>query len=147
MRSAMWSLAITMGLNLVFVVGAYAMDATKTSGLHIVLALTNAIGAVVNAYLLFRGLRRQAVFVPSAGWQVLIARILAANLAMGASLYFLAGGTELWLELHTWARIGRLTLCVIGGAAAYFGALWLAGGRLEHFRFHAPPPTATSAPL
>jgi putative peptidoglycan lipid II flippase len=136
-----------MGLNLAFVVGAHALNVAKDDGLHIVLALTNAIGAVVNAYLLYRGLRRHGIFTPSAGWQVLLARILVANLAMAACLYFFAGATELWLQLTAWARIGRLAVCVTGGAAAYFAAFWLAGGRIYDFRFHEPAPTTTPAPL
>jgi putative peptidoglycan lipid II flippase len=147
MRTAMWSLGITMGLNVVFVVGAYAMGIIKNDGLHIVLALTNAVGAIANAYLLYRGLRKQQVFTPSTGWQVLLVRIVIANLAMAACLYFLAGGTDFWLALSTWARIWRLTACVCGGAAAYFAVLWLAGTRIEHFRFYAPPPTTSPAPL
>jgi putative peptidoglycan lipid II flippase len=139
MRTAMWSLGITMGLNLIFVVGAYMTNAIKQEGLHIVLAVTNALGAVVNAYLLYLGLRKQSVFIPSDGWRALLVRILVANLAMAACLYFFAGGTEQWLDLHTWARVWRLALCVGGGAGTYFVALWLAGARLEHFRFHAPP--------
>jgi putative peptidoglycan lipid II flippase len=147
MRTAMWSLGITMGLNLIFVVGAYMTGAIKQEGIHIVLALTNAVGAVVNAYLLYHGLRKQGVFTPTVGWRVLLARMLIANLTMAGCLYFFAGGTEHWLGLHTWARLWRLALCVIGGAGAYFAALWLAGARLEHFRFHASPPTTTPGPL
>jgi putative peptidoglycan lipid II flippase len=147
MRTAMWSLGITMGLNVLFVVSAYAMGVIKHNGLHVVLALTNALGAVVNAYLLYRGLRKQGVFMPSAGWRVLLVRILFANFAMAVCLYFFAGGTELWLGLHTWARIFRLTGCVLGGAGAYFAVLWLTGGRIAHFRFHEPVPVTPRAPL
>jgi len=109
--------------------------------------LTNAVGAIANAYLLYHGLRRQSIFTPNAGWPALLARIVVANLAMAACLYFFAGGTEIWLELATWARVWRLTACVLGGAGAYFAVLWLTGGRIEHFRFHVPVPQATRAPL
>jgi putative peptidoglycan lipid II flippase len=147
MRTAMWSLGITMGLNLVFVVAAYVFEAIKDDGLHIVLALTNAIGAMCNAYLLYHGLRKQGVFTPSTGWRVLLIRIAIANLAMAACLYFFAGNTEQWLDWRTLTRVWRLALCVGGGAGVYFAALWVAGARIEHFRFHAPSPTTTPAPL
>jgi putative peptidoglycan lipid II flippase len=106
--------------------------------MHIALALTNAVGALVNSYLLYRGLRKQGVFVPSAGWSALLARILAANFAMAAGIYFFAGSTEFWLDLRAWALVWRLTVCVLGGAGVYFASLWLAGTRIAHFRFHAP---------
>src|SRR5215831_2621904 len=137
MRAAMWSLGVTMALNVVFVAFTYFSGIMKQQGLHSVLALNNAIGALANAYLLYRGLRKEAVFRPSAGWSVLIVRILFANLAMAAALYFLAGDTEVWLRLHTWSRVLRLGLCVVGGAGIYFGVLWLSGVRTEHFRLHA----------
>jgi putative peptidoglycan lipid II flippase len=138
MRTAMWSLGVTMALNAVFVAIAYFMGAVKTPGLHVVLALTNAIGGLFNSYLLYRGLRDQNVFHPGPGWRQLLLQILLGNVAMAAALYFFAGGTEYWLHLHTWARVGRLSFCVIGGAGVYFTVLWLAGARTEHFRLHAP---------
>jgi putative peptidoglycan lipid II flippase len=142
MRTAMWSLGLTMALNAVFVTAAYTTGTLATRGLHIVLALNNAVGGVANSYLLYRGLRKQGVFTPSAGWVALWVRILLANAAMAGGLYFLAGDTQSWLELSTWARIGRLSLCVAGGGALYFTALWVAGARVEHFRLHVPDAAA-----
>jgi len=141
MRAATWSLAITMGLNAAFVLAAYSTGAIKEGGLHIVLALTNAVGALANSYLLYHGLRKQGVFTPNAGWRLLLVRILLANCAMAIGLYLFAGDTALWLDLHTWTRVWRLTLCVMGGAGIYFVALWVAGARLAHFRFHEPAPS------
>jgi putative peptidoglycan lipid II flippase len=137
MRAAMGSLGVTMALNVVLVATAYFMNALQTPGLHIALALTNAVGGLANAYLLYRGLRQQRIFAPSAGWLALWLRILLANAAMGGALYYFAGSTDLWLALHTWARIWRLAACVAGGAAVYFALLWLAGARPHHFRLHA----------
>lgn len=137
MRTAIWSLGITMGLNLCFIVGAIVLGRREAPGLHIVLALTNAVGALANSYLLYRGLRRGAIYAPGPGWGVLLLRIIAANVAMGVGLYFWAGGIDLWLELPAWTRVWRLAACVIGGAAAYFAVLWIAGARLRHFRLHA----------
>jgi len=137
MRTAIWSLAITMGLNLCFVVVAFTLGRLGDQGLHIVLALTNAVGALANSYLLYRGLRLRGIFQPSAGWGILLVRIAAANVAMGAGLYFWAGGIDLWLDSPTWTRVWRLAALVTGGAATYFAALWLIGARVEHFRLHA----------
>jgi putative peptidoglycan lipid II flippase len=137
MRSAMWSLGATMALNLVFVAGAYYFDALRSQGMHIVLALTNAVGGLVNSYLLYRGLRDHEVYHPGTGWRKLLLQILLANIAMAAALYFFSGDTAYWLQLPTWPRLGRLMACVVGGAGVYFAALWLAGARMEHFRLHA----------
>lgn len=140
MRAAMWSLGITMVLNAAFVMVAYALQALKAEGLHIGLALTNAAGALLNSYLLYRGLRLQGIYAPSIGWRSLSVRILLANIAMTAALYYFAGSTDLWLALHTWGRIVRLGVCIVGGAAIYFAVLWAVGARPDHFRFHPPQP-------
>jgi putative peptidoglycan lipid II flippase len=137
MRKAMRSLGITMFLNVVFVATAYFYGVLNQPGLHVALALTNAIGALANAYWLYRDLRKQGVLTPRAGWGALWLRILLANLAMGLCLHFFAGETDLWLGLHTWERMGRLLLCVLGGILVYFAVLWIAGTRVEHFRSHA----------
>jgi putative peptidoglycan lipid II flippase len=138
MRTAMGSLAITMGLNVAFVAGAYFLDVLEDQGLHIALAATNAIGALANSYWLYHGLRSDGVLIPAAGWGALWLRIVLANIAMALALYTFAGNTELWLDLRTWERVWRLAVCVIGGAAVYFAALWIAGARADHFRMHAP---------
>jgi putative peptidoglycan lipid II flippase len=138
MRSAMNSLGITMGLNVAFVAIAYFTNKLDDPGLHIVLAATNAVGALANSFSLYRALRRQNVLRPMPGWSALWLRILIANAAMAAGLWWLAGHTDLWLHLATWTRVWRLSACVIGGAAVYFAVLWLAGARIEHFRLHTP---------
>ena len=136
MRIAMWSLGVTMGLNLIFVVFSYATNRLDDQGLHVTLALTNAVGAIVNAYMLYRGLRTGGIFSPLPGWRLLLLRIVLANIVMGMGLHYLSGSTELWLELPTWTRVWRLSACVIGGAAVYFAALWLSGARTADFRAH-----------
>ena len=138
MRTAMGSLAITMGLNLALVGTAYAMGQLKHQGLHIVLALSNAVGSLANSYWLYRGLRKRNVLVPSPGWSAFLVRVAVANIAMAAFLGWYAGAGDAWIALHAWARAGRMALCVIGGAAVYFAALWATGLRPNHFRFQAP---------
>ncbi|MBC7984990.1 MAG: murein biosynthesis integral membrane protein MurJ, partial [Candidatus Obscuribacterales bacterium] len=136
MRTALQSLAVTMALNVVFVLVAWHNDALQSAGLHIALALTNAVGAMVNSYLLYRGLRTQQVLHPSAGWSALLLRIVLANAVMAMGLYWWAGDTEFWMNLGVWSRVARLTVCVGGGLSLYFAALWLFGARTVHFRSH-----------
>ncbi len=67
MRSAVQSLGVTIALNLLFLGLAWHLGLLRQPGLHIVLAATNGVGAIFNAWTLYRGLRRQKVLVPSAG--------------------------------------------------------------------------------
>lgn len=138
MRTAMGSLGITMALNVIFLGIGFWTDSLKTEGLHVVLALTNAVGALANSYFLYRGLRNDGVFTPTPGWAALIVRIMLASTAMAAALYFTSGTLAQWLDASVWTRIWRLTACVVGGASVYFATMWIAGARTDHFRFHAP---------
>jgi putative peptidoglycan lipid II flippase len=134
MRTAMYSLAVTMGLNVLFAVTAALLGVLKTQGLHVVLALTNGIGALLNSYLLYRGLRRDGMLTVGGGWRALLSKILCANVVMAGVLYTTCGDLETWLHTRTTLRIPWLGGCVLGGMAAYFATLWLLGLRARQFR-------------
>ena len=90
---------------------------------HAGLALATTLSASLNAFLLFQGLRRDAVYRPPAGWRALMARGLIASLLMGGVLYWAAGPVDGWLIADTWARVWRLLgliLLVVGLVCAFF---------------------------
>jgi putative peptidoglycan lipid II flippase len=133
MRSALQSLGVTIGLNLIFLTVAWKLDLLDRPGFHIVLAATNGVGAMVNAWTLYSGLRRQKVLVPSPGWPALLGRILVANGVMAAVLWWVAGDLRAWLDAGTLERIGRCASCVGAGMGAYFAMLWALGARPRDF--------------
>jgi putative peptidoglycan lipid II flippase len=98
------------------------------------LASSTCIGAAVNSYLLWRGLRRSDVYRPRPGWGALFARVVVANIAMAALLWWLSGSLVEWLAMAPLARATKLALCIVAAAAAYFAALFAAGLRLRHVR-------------
>lgn len=132
-RIGLQALGINMGLNLA-IVFPLAFIYPDRPGLHALLALNNGIGAWINATLLYRGLRRQHVLHHSPGWGRTLLQVLAGNVAMGAFLWLVAGDTERWLAMNAWQRMGWMTILVAGGAAIYFGVLFLLGMRVRHLR-------------
>jgi putative peptidoglycan lipid II flippase len=60
--------------------------------------------------------------------------VLIANVAMAALLFWLGGDLSSWTAQPVWERVGRLALCLLAAAAAYFATLWLSGMRLRHVR-------------
>jgi putative peptidoglycan lipid II flippase len=100
---------------------------------HAGLALSISIGACLNAGLLLRGLRRQAIYQPQPGWGVFVLKLALAVYVMGAVLWVLCGNVESWLSAGALERIARLALLVFAGAGSYFGTLWLSGFRLRDF--------------
>jgi putative peptidoglycan lipid II flippase len=100
---------------------------------HAGLALSISLGACLNATLLLRGLRRQAIYMPQPGWGVFMLKLALAVYVMGAVLWLLSGDTISWLVAGALERVGRLALLVAAGGGAYFLTLWLLGFRLRHF--------------
>lgn len=101
---------------------------------HVGLALTTAIAAYVNAYLLYRGLRRQSIYNPASNWPSLWLRYGFANTVMAAVLlgflYFWAG----WQDWGTFERILKLSVVCVAGLIAYLLALFAIGVRIKDFK-------------
>jgi putative peptidoglycan lipid II flippase len=106
---------------------------------HAGLTLATSIGACLNALLLYRNMRREAIYAPAPGWGKFLGRVAVALIVLGVVLWWSAGADELWIGAGLWTKIGRLALVVAAGAIAYFGALWLLGFRFADFdRREAP---------
>ncbi len=101
---------------------------------HAGLALATTMSAFLNAGLLYRGLKRSDVYQPANGWLVYFARLLVANLAMAATLFWLAADIEKWLAWSLWERVSQTGLLVLSGILVYMIVLLVTGVRPKHFR-------------
>ena len=128
-RIAIIALLATQLMNGIF---AWGLDMQ-----HAGLALAIGLAACLNAALLYRGLRRDGIYRPEAGWPIFYAKLLMALVAMGTMLWFGIGGDQLWLTLGSLERVLRLIALVVFGAATYFATLWLLGFRLRDFKRRA----------
>lgn len=104
---------------------------------HAGLALAISLAAWVNAGLLYWKLRQNDIFRPLAGWPLFLFKVIVALAVMAGVLWWMAGGDG-WMAAGAWARIQRLGVAVMAGAASYFGALWLTGFRLADFSRREP---------
>ncbi len=100
---------------------------------HAGLALAIGLGACLNAGLLYRTLRRRAIYTPEAGWAVFLLKVGIAVYAMVTVLWLTIGTPTEWLIAGVAQRAGRLAWVVAAGAASYFVALWLLGFRVRDF--------------
>jgi putative peptidoglycan lipid II flippase len=133
-KIAVRALALTMALNVV-VLGALALAGRlRDPGMHALLALTNALGAMFNAGMLYRGLVRQRVLEPGANVRRLLVQIVVASAVMAVVLLLLGGDLGQWLQASILLRVGWLGGLVVGGAAVYFACLWVMGVRMAQFR-------------
>jgi len=125
-RIGLISLAFNMAFNVCVVVPAFLMDFPVP---HVLLAVSTGLSAVINSTLLYRGLRRDGIYEPSAAWRRLLPQVACAGIAMAAFLWWISGDWSAWSDWHAARRAAWLGLSVAGGAAVYFGVLVLCGAR------------------
>ena len=126
-RIAVIALITNMVLNLVFVV---PMVRLGIQGPHAGLALATSIAAWVNAGLLYRTLKRRAIYRPLQGWPRLFMQALLAGGALAAVLFWSVPAIAEWLAWTAGQRITQLLVWVLVGMATYFVVLRVAGLRL-----------------
>jgi putative peptidoglycan lipid II flippase len=120
------ALVVNVVLSVLF---AWLMTRAGHPGSHAGLALAISIAAIVNAWLLYAGLRRDGVIHHAADWLPLLLRLGIANLAMAGSLAILARPLEWWLSEGLGERSLWLGATVAVAVVVYFAVLLLAGLR------------------
>jgi putative peptidoglycan lipid II flippase len=129
---------IALSVNLLLsIASAWYLTSVDFAGPHVGLAGATSVAAILNAALLYRGLRKDGVMHHSAGWMSLLARVVAANAAMCAVLVQLHRPLEWWLGVGLSNRVYWLCVSVIAGGVAYFLALLILGMRPSQFRLRA----------
>jgi putative peptidoglycan lipid II flippase len=126
-KIALLTLLATQAMNLAFI-GPLQ---------HAGLALSIGLGACLNAGILFYKLRSFGIFQPQPGWAVFLFKLMTALAVMGLLLWLGVGRSGQWIEYGFSQRIAHLSALVVGGACAYFAALWLLGFRLHQFKRRA----------
>ena len=106
---------------------------------HAGLALAIALGACLNAGLLYRYLRAHGIYSPLAGWGGFALKIAVAVAVMAAALYFAMGSPEWWLAAGWQAKLAALVALVVLGVAVYAGCLFAMGFRPRQFSRAAAP--------
>lgn len=130
-RYGVISLAVGMATSLALVALSLRL---KWAAPHVALAVATSASSLLNAGLLFRRLRRDGVFEPSAGWGRYLLRLLLATAVMGVLLVVLAGPVEAWGGMVLRERAFRLAGVISAAVVGYFGTLALIGLRPAHLR-------------
>ncbi|PLZ01177.1 murein biosynthesis integral membrane protein MurJ [Burkholderia sp. WAC0059] len=102
---------------------------------HAGLTLSVGLGACMNALLLFIGLRRRGIYMPSPGWPKFFVQLLGACLVLGGTMHWFATTYD-WIGMRRepFSRIALLGACLVLFAALYFGMLWLMGFKYAYFK-------------
>lgn len=98
---------------------------------HAGLALATSISAFINAGLLWMGLRKAGVLIPSKEWLRFGLQIGLANGVMLAALYWMTPELAGWFELGFWKRFAYMLLICVAGTLIYAASLFMAGFRFR----------------
>ncbi|MGH8562097.1 MAG: murein biosynthesis integral membrane protein MurJ, partial [Nevskiales bacterium] len=128
-RYGVTALLAGMSLSLIFALGLKTLGWVAP---HTGLALATSLTALINAGLLYRGLRKTGVYQPAGDWRLFAGRLGLAALVMGALLWTLAGDLSVWLEWGLHERVWRLAGLIVAGFVAYAAILLIGGLRPHH---------------
>jgi putative peptidoglycan lipid II flippase len=129
-RIGVIAMVSNMFLNLVFVLPLLWIWNVG----HVGLALATACSAFINAGLLYRGLRRDAVYKPEAAWARFAIQLLLSVAVMALVLATLVSMMPDFGGLNAFGRVWRLALLVGLGGFVYASCMLLCGLRLKHLR-------------
>jgi putative peptidoglycan lipid II flippase len=131
-RIGVIAMVTNMVLNIIFVVPLHHFWLIG----HVGLALATAVSAFLNAILLFKGLRKQNIYQPQAGWLKFFTTLLVANVAMAITLFGFGEWLTDWIQ-WTWLQRSAWIALICGvGLAVYLCCLVLGGIRLRDLRGH-----------
>lgn len=111
------ALAVNFALS-VFL--AWYLTSIGFAASHAGLALAISVAAILNAALLYRGLRADAVLRHSSGWLALLAQVVVANVGMWFVISWLQRPLAWWLDALVADRVAWLAVIIGAGVGAYF---------------------------
>jgi putative peptidoglycan lipid II flippase len=132
MRIGVQALALSMGLNIVFVLLLLRMPWGIPA--HAGIAASSACAGLFNAAYLFAGLEKAGIYRAGDGWSRLWIQVLAGNAAMTLGLLAALRRLGDWFAMSGLERVAALLLLVAGGAAVYFAVAWACGMRPRALR-------------
>ncbi len=134
MRIGVRAMIANMFLNLLFVI---PLVMTDFEGPHLGLALATTGSAYMNAFMLYRGLRKQGIYQHLDGWGKLLFQAVIANINMSAFLLYTSPPISVWLEWPLLERVPSLLGFVFIAILIYTVSLLICGFRPRHLR-HLP---------
>ena len=122
-------LLVTQLFNLFFVLLVFERYAPQLK--HAALALSTSLGALLNAWWLYRGLAARGLYQPQARWARYAWQLLAATALTTALILLAKPGDGWWLAAAEMQRAAMLAALFALGGFAYLGALYCFGFRLR----------------
>jgi putative peptidoglycan lipid II flippase len=111
---------IALAVNFVLSVFlAWYLTSRGYAGNHAGLALAISVAALLNAWLLYRGLRKDGVLRHSSGWGMLLLQTFVATIVMAFVVIWLNRPLAWWIDSSSVVRAGWLAVIIAAGAGIY----------------------------
>lgn len=101
---------------------------------YVGLAIATTLSATLNAWWLYRGLKREQVYSLSTSTKIFIAKLMLAASVMALVVYQLSDDFDVWLAMSIVEQISKLIVCISVGCMSYFFVVFLLGVRLSDFK-------------
>ena len=101
---------------------------------YVGLAIATTMSATLNAWLLYRGLKREGVYYLSKSTKIFMGKLVFSALVMALVVYQLSNDFDVWLAMSFTAQVLQLIICIGGGCLSYFIMIALLGIRLGDFK-------------
>lgn len=132
-RIGIIAMITNMAMNIAFVV---PMMIYNYEAPHVGLALATSLAAYLNAFMLYRGLRKTAVLQPTPGWAKLFVQITLAVICMAIMLIFITPELDQWTKWPLLERASTLLGVIAIAGLIYFAVLALLGVRPAQLHRH-----------
>jgi len=113
----------------------YYLDEIDYEGTHLGLALSISVAAILNAGLLFSGLKKKNIIKRSPGFKEFMVKLIIANSFMLIFLTYTIQPLEWWLNLGVLKRFSWLTSIILFSMGIYVLILSLLGMKIKELRF------------
>ncbi|PHS27164.1 MAG: murein biosynthesis integral membrane protein MurJ [Methylophaga sp.] len=98
---------------------------------HVGLALATSLAAMLNAALLYIGLRKLAIYQPRAGWGKFMLQLLIPNISLMLILFWLTPEIKEWVDSTVWQRFSVLFGLISAAMLVYFVMLAIVGIKIK----------------
>jgi len=100
---------------------------------YVGLAMATTLSATLNAWMLYRGLKKSQIYHLSKNTKVFISKLILAASVMALVVYQLSDDFGVWLSMSFFEQISQLVLCIGAGCLSYFLVIFLLGIRFNDF--------------
>lgn len=128
-RIALIALAVNFVLSIFL---AWYLTSRGYAGNHAGLALAISVAALLNAWMLYRGLRRDGVLKHTPGWGKLLLQTLTATIVMAIAVNWLNRPLAWWIDSGAVVRASWLAVTIAAGAGIYALVLVSLGLRISN---------------